>query len=208
MMTYTIVIDGIKFSIHHEYDAQILLDEADPIDDKTYRKALKKAIGFLKHLNALWTFENIPEDASPSSALLVIEAYKLKYIDVSERVYRLAVDLMNGKHISHYDYPELLPAWKKPRAPKPVVRDGYVYLMKGANGTYKIGRSKNPIDRMKMFGVHLPFEIEPVCIIKSEDHVSLEKELHAMFADFRVNGEWFKLADDDVEYIKSLAVKS
>lgn len=81
---------------------------------------------------------------------------------------------------------------------------GFVYLVKSPNGAYKIGRTKNPQSRAKTFGVLLPFEIEFLCLIKTKDMRQLEKELHERFATKRLNGEWFELSDEDVEYIKGL----
>lgn len=82
---------------------------------------------------------------------------------------------------------------------------GYVYLVQSPTENYKIGRTKNPENRMRTFGVQLPFEVEYVCVIKTPDMYALERELHERFASKRVNGEWFTLETADVEYIKGLA---
>lgn len=95
------------------------------------------------------------------------------------------------------------PAKKQPSRTN--ARDGFVYLIQSPTGTYKIGRTVNPADRMKTFTVKLPFEVEYTCVIPADDMYYLERTLHAQFADKRVNGEWFKLSPEDVEYIKGLA---
>lgn len=82
---------------------------------------------------------------------------------------------------------------------------GFVYLLQSPTSAYKIGRTKNPENRLKTFEVKLPFEVEFVCLIKTPHMSVLESQLHARFADKRVNGEWFDLLPEDVEYIKSLA---
>lgn len=83
---------------------------------------------------------------------------------------------------------------------------GYVYLIKEVNGAhYKIGLSNKPQDRFHTFGITLPFKVEPVCIIPTQDMQRLEETLHAQFADKNAGGEWFLLTPDDVEYIKGLA---
>lgn len=84
-------------------------------------------------------------------------------------------------------------------------RAGYVYLIQSPTGAYKIGRTSNPDDRMKTFSVKLPFEVEYVCLIPTPDMYGFEAQLHDHFASKRVNGEWFALDTDDVEYIKGLA---
>lgn len=93
---------------------------------------------------------------------------------------------------------------KEPK--KQSARTGYVYLIQSPTGTYKIGRTVDPDNRMKTFTVKLPFEVEYVCTIQTEDMHALEKQLHGHFASKRVSGEWFSLTPDDVEYIKGLAL--
>lgn len=89
--------------------------------------------------------------------------------------------------------------------PKPhSLAEGFVYLLKTPQGLYKIGRSKNAEKRITKLGVKLPYPIYPLAIIKTSDMVALEKVLHARFEEKRVNGEWFELSDEDVQYIKSL----
>lgn len=82
---------------------------------------------------------------------------------------------------------------------------GFVYLVRSEGGYYKIGRTKNPANRIKTFKVKLPFEIEYVAIIQTNDMYALEKELHKKYKPKKVNGEWFSLNDDDLNYIKSLS---
>lgn len=88
---------------------------------------------------------------------------------------------------------------------KPRDRKGYVYLIQSPTGAYKIGRTADPGDRLRTFNVKLPFEVEYVCVIATDDMYALERQLHGKFAAKRVNGEWFILSPDDVEYIKRLA---
>lgn len=85
---------------------------------------------------------------------------------------------------------------------------GYVYLVQSPTGAYKIGRTKDPSNRMKTFTVKLPFEVDYVCVIETADMYKLEGDLHLRFNTKRVNGEWFRLEPQDVEHIKSLAVSS
>lgn len=88
-------------------------------------------------------------------------------------------------------------------APRPDSRAGYVYLLSGG-GYYKIGLSKSVDIRIEQISPKLPFEIELIHQIKADDMVTLENQLHERFADKRVNGEWFMLAQEDIDYIKSL----
>lgn len=93
-----------------------------------------------------------------------------------------------------------------PRPPSPrKVESGYVYLIRSEQGAYKIGKSKNAERRISAMGVKLPFPIEPIQIIKTDDMNNLEAQLHYKFIEKRIEGEWFNLAPDDIEYIKGLA---
>ncbi len=85
-------------------------------------------------------------------------------------------------------------------------RIGYVYLLRADNGTYKIGRTRDPNDRIRTFSVKLPFEVEYMALIQTEDMYALEAELHGQYAEKRLNGsEFFALSDSDVKAIVALA---
>jgi predicted GIY-YIG superfamily endonuclease len=84
-------------------------------------------------------------------------------------------------------------------------RDGYVYLILSEDGHYKIGRTKDVPTRSNTLGVQLPYQIEVIHSIKVNDMVWAERHLHEKFAAKRVNGEWFSLESDDVEWIKALS---
>lgn len=84
-------------------------------------------------------------------------------------------------------------------------RRGYVYLLNEVNGDhYKIGRTRNPDNRIRTFSVKLPYQVEYTHLIETDDMYTLEAELHARFDHCRVDGEWFALTPADVDYIKSL----
>lgn len=96
------------------------------------------------------------------------------------------------------------PSHNQPKTKK--IYPGFVYLIQQVNGQhFKIGKSKDPDKRMSLFEVKLPFPIERICAIETDDMNELERELHETFANKRVDGEWFALDTEDVEYIKSLA---
>jgi hypothetical protein len=102
--------------------------------------------------------------------------------------------------------PVPLPKYTKPQTEiTPPDYSGYVYLLQSVTGAYKIGKSANPEHRRKTFKLQLPFEVEYVCVIKTDDMHTLERELHERYSHCRVNGEWFNLHPRDVDYIKSLA---
>lgn len=82
---------------------------------------------------------------------------------------------------------------------------GYVYLLKEVNGIHhKIGRTINPKNRLKTFSVKLPYQVEYVHVIQTDDMYTLEYELHTRYASKRVDGEWFLLDETDIAEIRAL----
>ena len=77
-----------------------------------------------------------------------------------------------------------------------------VYFVKSVSGHTKIGRSRNIADRIKTFGVKLPFEVKIFHFISTSRCIELEKYFHSRYRDNRINGEWFELSDDELAWIK------
>lgn len=77
----------------------------------------------------------------------------------------------------------------------------YVYLIKMGED-YKIGISKDPERRLGEFTL-LPKELEKVFIHKVSNAKLIESELHEIFDEKRVRGEWFNLNEEDIEFIKN-----
>ena len=90
---------------------------------------------------------------------------------------------------------------------KYVLEHGYVYVLQVPimdPALYKIGRAKVLKDRIDTLGVQLPWELEVIAHVETDDYKGLEEELHLKFADKRIKGEWFRLTEEDVEWIKNL----
>jgi len=78
---------------------------------------------------------------------------------------------------------------------------GVVYVLKSAYG-YKVGRTKNVPDRMRAFGVKLPFMYTiPLCAWFDDCHEA-EHRYHRIFECKRINGEWFDLDENDLQMIR------
>jgi hypothetical protein len=75
---------------------------------------------------------------------------------------------------------------------------GYVYLLSGG-GYFKIGQTQYLEKRIKQIGTKLPFKIQYVHWIQTNDMDGLETYWHQYFADRREEGEWFTLSDEEVE---------
>lgn len=74
---------------------------------------------------------------------------------------------------------------------------GYVYLLE-AGPYYKVGRSKDPDNRIKTLQIQLPFPTEIKEVMPCDDEIEAEKWFHAYYSERRLNGEWFQLTHGDV----------
>jgi len=94
-----------------------------------------------------------------------------------------------------------------------LTRTGHVYVISniGSFGedVFKIGMTRRlePLDRVKELGdASVPFEFDIHAIIRSDDAPTLEKDLHKIFSDNRVNKvnlrkEFFRLKLDDIRQV-------
>ena len=80
--------------------------------------------------------------------------------------------------------------------------DGSVYLLK-AGPYYKIGKSINFDQRLNQIKLQLPYPIEVIHRILTDDVTGIESYWHRRFAMKRTNGEWFLLTDEDVAIFTS-----
>ena len=78
---------------------------------------------------------------------------------------------------------------------------GVVYVLKSAYG-FKVGRTGNIPSRMRAFGVQLPFIYSILMCVWFDDCHAAERRYHDMFANKRINGEWFDLDNSDIEKIR------
>ena len=83
---------------------------------------------------------------------------------------------------------------------------GFVYLIGNKEkGIYKIGLSQQPRNRYKAFGTKLPFKLEILHQVGTDDMKKAERLLHTWFREKNMHGEWFELLESDVELICNLA---
>lgn len=86
-----------------------------------------------------------------------------------------------------------LPAPPLPSNPQP----GYVYVME-AGGRYKIGASSKPEQRLATVRGVCPVPVTLVHTIKADNMFAAEAQLHSIFAENRLHGEWFELDEKDL----------
>ena len=82
---------------------------------------------------------------------------------------------------------------------------GYIYLARSAITTKltKIGRTKDIDRRKEELEKDIP-DIEIIYTISSGNTVRDEKNIHKIFEDKRVKGEWFALSNEDIQSIKNI----
>jgi hypothetical protein len=80
---------------------------------------------------------------------------------------------------------------------------GYVYLIECPGfDYYKIGRTSLPVyTRLATIQNGSPFNLVVLKAILVNDCYKLESELHYLFADKRIRGEWFELSREDIDVI-------
>lgn len=79
-----------------------------------------------------------------------------------------------------------------------------LYIFKADTGLHKIGCSLNPTIQLQSLRGG-PSQITFVWSRQMQDAQQVKRELHQHFQAQRVRGEWFKLSDENIAYIKSLA---
>jgi hypothetical protein len=88
-------------------------------------------------------------------------------------------------------------------ASMPLGYDGCVYIgCDLSRSAYKIGRSNNPARRQHEIRKMNPtfIIIDYLCFFAKNSYKT-EKELHALFAEKRIDGEWFTIDYDDIRKI-------
>ena len=81
------------------------------------------------------------------------------------------------------------------------VEAGHVYLMRSGE-FHKIGRTNLLGRREYELAIQLPDKLEKIHVIKTDDARGIEAYWHHRFRAKRRNGEWFKLAPEDVGAFK------
>lgn len=82
-------------------------------------------------------------------------------------------------------------------------RPGWIYLLRAENGLYKIGMAKELDRRVVQIGIQVPFSVELVHSVEVRDRVLTEALYHERFRNKRVKGEWFRLDEEDLEWLKA-----
>jgi len=79
---------------------------------------------------------------------------------------------------------------------------GFVYLVEGHRGEYKVGRTNLVDRRLAELGSKASVEYRLIHEIKTDDPGGVEAYWHKRFSGERIRGEWFKLTAADVRAFK------
>lgn len=200
--THTIMGFKFAFSFSSFANGITISPDLNNINDPDFLEALELACEMYPYLEAeanldFWEYNgDYILDQSPSKMELlddldkVNEGFLLGYI-TEVKDYSRVFEYIRG----NLQKPKREP-YVKPR------QRGYVYVLRSASGEYKIGRAKNPADRLKTFGVQLPFKVAYELVISSDDYKLFEAQLHERFVSKRTAGEWFDLTQDDIESLR------
>lgn len=91
-------------------------------------------------------------------------------------------------------------SWKEERK---LAGRGFIYFIEAAGrGTVKIGFSIAPEERLADLQTSAPDKL--ILVATVEGDMNREKRLHKRFANYRLTGEWFRLAGDLAAYIESI----
>ncbi len=79
--------------------------------------------------------------------------------------------------------------------------EGYIYVLRSEAGHYKIGKAIDPFSRSKTIGTQHAYKIDLIYIALCLDYTRVERYLHQALSSYRMNGEWFDLPADKVEWL-------
>lgn len=195
-LTLSFFFDTLELVItdEHGWPAMLLLDP-EKLDEPDYLESLKAARVYydaFKSVTNGWLCAHDTTEYSPYIEFYYIagmfDALRQKLI-VIPAFARVKIECVIDKRVRRL-------------SPHP----GYVYLVQAVapQNMYKIGYSANPVKRIESLGVKLPFPIEPLHLIPTNDTRVAERQFHDQYASKRVNGEWFSLTPDDVSHICSV----
>lgn len=80
-------------------------------------------------------------------------------------------------------------------------QSGFLYVLGDNYGNYKIGITKDVAKRLSTYKTHMPYDPVIIKIVFCNGVRSVEKAIHNKFKSNRLNGEWFKLGQDDLLYL-------
>jgi hypothetical protein len=79
-----------------------------------------------------------------------------------------------------------------------------IYIVQAENRLLKIGRASNVVKRIAAIDRASPIPVELFHLILTNNVYALERELHELFADYWVRGEWFDLDEEGRQFVLAM----
>ena len=90
-------------------------------------------------------------------------------------------------------------------ASQPTDNTDYVYIIRmGQTKFYKIGKTNDPQGRLASLQTASPYKLKLLHVFQADNASAAEEALHAKFHSSRLEGEWFKLTDDERKILLSV----
>ena len=78
--------------------------------------------------------------------------------------------------------------------------EGTIYIISDGYGNYKIGKTEDFINRVKVLKIYIPYlSVVYVQVLKGCDYV--EQVLHRKYKYKHISGEWYLLNEEDISEI-------
>lgn len=205
----SVTIDGFSFEIEIDYNrfptAIFSIDQLEYLSyqPKTitaiYRWLLRNRF-IIRDIYAI-AHRDVFVERMSNGVLGIVWLYDISVNHQDELVRHLASECIESAN-AHKAWEERMIA----RMAAPTRKQGHVYLAYSDTGHHKIGISKEPEGRIKVFDTQMPVSVSIVHSFPADNARKAEEKLHTRFSDKHHNGEWFLLDDSDVNYIRSIRV--
>ena len=80
----------------------------------------------------------------------------------------------------------------------------FIYLIRSDDNLYKIGRTFDPVKRLKQLQTGSGKKLSLVYTLSVKNGVAAERHIHAIFSGQRIQGEWFRFTDNDMILVKKI----
>jgi hypothetical protein len=113
--------------------------------------------------------------------------------------------MITGVFYSPPKFEPFRPPRKSRLASQPTDETDYVYIIRmGRKNIFKIGKSNDPQGRLANLQTSSPFKLSLFHVFRADNASAAEESLHASLNSSRMEGEWFKLTNEQKEAMKTV----
>lgn len=185
-----------------------------PLDGKDFMSEQKENTPRPRRYIDSWTFYPLlggfPESLSPTDNNGFVRTRE-SWNDICKRVdlfFSIITDEQIEKYNNdlndHYENEEKqrhIEYKQQEKEKKSSKKEGYIYLLHSEVGYYKIGKAVDPWSRGQTIGTEHAYKVNLIYVARCTDRAKVERLLHQTLAEYRMNGEWFNLPPDKVEWL-------